>query len=77
MYITLIVLDFLFFSYLYYFIDEMEVNTTILFFGIANTYYELGNFEKASSAINKSLLVREFALNLVLYRIYIKIHIKH
>lgn len=35
----------------------MEVNTTILFYGIANTYYELGNFEKAASAINKSLLV--------------------
>lgn len=54
----------------------MEVNTTILFFGIANTYYELGNFEKASSAINKSLLVREFALNLVLY-LYKQINIKH
>lgn len=35
----------------------MEVNTTILFYGIANTYYELGNFDKAVSAINKSLLV--------------------
>lgn len=45
----------------------MEVNTTILFFGIANTYYELGNFEKASSAINKSLLVSEFLMNLLWY----------
>lgn len=37
----------------------MEVNTTILFYGIANTYYEVGNFEKASISINKSLLVNQ------------------